>query len=528
MPTSASAVGLRLTRLTRVSGWAWGAVALAAGFILVTAWWLSVDRSVPYNDGAQHLWFALTFRYSFESGQLGMVLDLPSYYPPGTFLLGALATYVGGLNVAAPILAQNIVFVPLLAAACYQMARMLAGPAAGFLAVVFALGAPLVIEQFHVFMLDMPQAALVAVAAWLILASDRFARVGVSLLAGLVLGWALASKQLAPLYLAGLVACVLARGGWRNWRGILACGGVALVVACPWYVRQAMIGNPLGFQAAGSGGDVPPAAAPQLLSTANLAWYVWATLNGLLFAPLFALAVTGVAAASARVRRLGVRSDPTLELLCGLGGAWLALTVMPHKDMRYTLGLIAYLAVLGTVWIVRLRRPARTAAVAVLVVAVLLAHLGMTLGVGGETSRRLPGNRNAAYGEGVPPRGRVIVYTNHNYMVSGPRSRPNVQGVMRALRASGVTRIGWDDRIEVKDPYIEGQGLWALALATQLEFLTEPGALIAPAPGQAVLIRAHAVPELGRPCTRFPDGSGLWIRMGAPPGKPQTVCPRWV
>ena len=41
---------------------------------------------------------------------------------------------------------------------------------------LFVLGSPLLIEQFHVFMIDAPEAALVAVAVWLILASDRFAR----------------------------------------------------------------------------------------------------------------------------------------------------------------------------------------------------------------------------------------------------------------------------------------------------------------------------------------------------------------
>jgi 4-amino-4-deoxy-L-arabinose transferase-like glycosyltransferase len=505
--------------------WAWGALALTIGFILLTAWWLSIDRSVPYNDAAQHLWFAYAIRYAFEAGQLGEVLDLPSYYPPATFLLGAAATYVGGLGVVAPILAQNVVFVPLLALACYQMARMLAGPMAGFLAVVFALGAPLVAEQFHVFMLDVPQAALVAVTAWLILASDRFARIGVSALAGLVLGWALASKQLAPLYLVGLIGCVLARGGWRSWRGVAAFATVALLVAAPWYVRQVTIGHGAGFlKAAGSGGDVPPAAKPALLSAANLAWYLWATLNGLLFAPLFAFAAVGVGRALTRARRTSPRSDVTLELLCGLAGAWLALTVMPHKDMRYALGLIGYLAVLGTVWIVHLRGAARIAVVTSLLVAVLLVHLGMTFGVGGESFRRLPGNRNAAYGEGVPPRGRVIVYANRDYMVSGPRSSPDVLCVMRGLRRAGVARIGWDDRIEVKDPYIEGQGLLALSLAAKVEFNPEPGAMAVPGPGEAVVIRAHAMPELGRACARFADGSGLWIRVAGRPGSPQTVC----
>ena len=77
-------------------------------------------------------------------------------------IVGALASFVGGVNVASPIIAENLVFVPLLALACYQTGRLLFGPLAGMLAVVFVLGSPLVVSLFHVFMLDAPLTALVA------------------------------------------------------------------------------------------------------------------------------------------------------------------------------------------------------------------------------------------------------------------------------------------------------------------------------------------------------------------------------
>ncbi|MGN6188982.1 MAG: hypothetical protein ACTHOE_08785 [Conexibacter sp.] len=329
------AVARARVRSGRLSGPAWGAVALVVGFVALTAWWLSVDRGVPYNDAAQHLFFAFRYHDLLAQGRVGDVLDFPSFYPPATFLLGAGAAFVAGVHVAVPILAQNLLYAPLLALACYRIGRMAQAPPAptvGLLAVVFALGAPLIVEQFHVFMLDIPQAALVAVAAWQILASERFARVRPSALAGLALGLGIASKSLAPLYVAGLVVCVLVRGGgWRNWRGLAAFAALTLLIGAPWYVRQAMLGEAGKLlHAAGSGGDVPPAASPALASLDNLLWYFWATLDGLLFAPLFAFATIGVGAAVARVARSRPLDDVTLELLCGLGGAWLALTLLPH------------------------------------------------------------------------------------------------------------------------------------------------------------------------------------------------------
>ena len=129
--------------------------------------------------------------------------------------MGALAAFVGGVNVASPIIGENLMFVSLLALGCYQTGRLLFGPLAGLLAVVFVLGSPLLISQFHVFMLDAPLAALVAVSIWLILASEDFSRVGMAALAGLAVGLGLNIKVQFALFVVGLVAdrrCCTAAG----------------------------------------------------------------------------------------------------------------------------------------------------------------------------------------------------------------------------------------------------------------------------------------------------------------------------
>ncbi len=515
------------SRLGRISGWAWGAVALVVGFVCLTAWWLSVDRSVQYNDAAQHLFFAFSFRDALDHGSLLSAIGYGNFYPPATYVLGAVSTLVGGANIATPILAQNVVYVPLLALACYQLGRMAAGRSAGLLAVLFALGAPLIAEQFHVFMLDAPLTALIAVTVWLLIASKRFARVGFAALAGLALGLAIVTKALAPAYVVGVLACLLVRGGgWRNWRGILAFGTVALVVGAPWYVRQLALGHAsLLLEAAGGGRDVPAAASPPTLSVSNVAWYGWATLNGLLFAPLSAFAAVGVCAAVVRVTRTRALGDPTLELLCGLGTAWLLLLLMPHHDMRYTMELVVFLAVLGTAWIVRLRPAPRTLAVALLAAAIVAAQMGATLGVGGETLRRLPGNRRAAYGEGVPPRGRVIVYASSDYMVSGPRAHPDLLGLFKALRREGATNLEWFDQVEPWDSWFENIGLVVFAYVAKLGVIPEQERSPALEQGQVALIRAHTLGGAGPPCLRLADGTGVWVHVGVAQQAPESHCP---
>jgi 4-amino-4-deoxy-L-arabinose transferase-like glycosyltransferase len=494
---------------------AWGAVAVTAGFLALTCWWLAVDRSVQYGDAAQDLYVVLRFRDLLDHGAILDLVGFPNYYPPGAFVLGALATFVGGRGATAPVLAQNVVFVPLLALACYRVGRLLAGGLAGLLAVVFAFGTPLLIEQFHVFMLDAPQAALVAASVWLVLESERFGRVGLAALAGAALGVGVEIKELAPLYLIALVAVVLARGeGWRNWRGLLAFSVAAFATGAPWYLWHA--GRLHAFlAAAGAGRFVPPAALPPAFSLDNAAWYGWATLNSLLLAPLFAFATVGVALAVARVVRTRPLDDPTLELLVGLAGAWAVLTFMPHHDLRYTMPLIVFLSVLGTAWIVRLPARGRAAAVTLLVLAVAAAHLGATFGVGGTTDRRLPGNRRATLGEGVPLRDRVVVYTNHNFLVSAPHRRGDVLGLLRALRASGVRTVYWQDDVDEASPVFERIGVLAFALAAGLEGDVERTDFSGLGRTSAVLLRE---PSLDRapPCMRLYDGSGVWVRLGDP------------
>ncbi|HEX7290360.1 MAG TPA: glycosyltransferase family 39 protein [Conexibacter sp.] len=198
------------------------------------------------------------YRELLQSGDLGALLHRSWIYPPLTFTTGAVASLLGGMNVNGPLLALG----------CYQTGRLVSGPAAGFLA-VFALGSPLLAEQFHLFMIDAPEAALVAIAVWLILASDRFRNVRVAATAGVAAGAGMASKEQFVLFVAGLLVVVLAReDGWRNRRGIAAFASCALVIAAPWYLANL---SELGTYATAAGGsvDLPPGAKPPLLSLAS-------------------------------------------------------------------------------------------------------------------------------------------------------------------------------------------------------------------------------------------------------------------
>lgn len=504
-------------RIPRPGPEALGAIGVALLFIAITCWWLSQDDSFQSLDAGWHLMTILDWRDRLATGDLLGALSHDTSYPPLTRLVGALGALAGGANVTAPIVAQNVVFVPLLALGCYQAGKLAYGPGAGLLAVVFALGAPLVVEQFHVAMLDAPLAAMVALSVWLILRTDRFGRLGASAVAGLGIGLGLSTKQQYLLFVYGIVLVVILRGGWRNWRGILACGGVAFAVSFPWYAMQIEHFDQFVRAAGTSGVTIPPRSLPRTWSTENLLWYFWAVLNTLLFAPLFLMAMWGVAAEvraalAKRVTRSFARGSPVgLELLGGLGLSWLAISLQPHHDIRYALPLIVYLAVLGTGWVVRLRPSLRAYATGWLVLAACAATAGAAFGLGARVEAvagSQPIRSETMMGTARP--NAIVLYATSNYIRDAPRQDGDMLGLMRALEASR-DNVGWLG--EQWPAPLDSEGLHAFARLAEIE-VAQTWERTTPNTAQLVRGTEAAPGGVSAPCLVLGDGSAVWIRLG--------------
>lgn len=553
---TSSAAGVPRRRRLRHSGWGAAAIAAAVTFIGISCWWLVRDRGVPYADAATHLYTAVIFHDGILEGHIGSLLHRWSFYPPATYLVGAGGMVIGGVNAWAPVVAQNLVYVPLLTLSCFGTARLLGGAQAGFLAVVFVLGSPLLIEQFHVFMLDAPETALVALAVWLILESGRFRRLGTSALAGVVVGLGVASKEQFPLFVAGLLAVTVLRGGgWRNWRGLLAFGGLAFAVGGPWYLVN--VSHWQLITTAAQGWSLPARGRPPILSIENLGWYFWAIINNVLFAPLTLLAAAGCGRAVALmargrpVARDGRREDLLPELLVGLAVGWLGISLTPHHDLRYAMPLLVYLAVFGTWWIPVLPRLRRRAGTAALVAAAAAATIGMSFGVGPDVRVFLGRHVVTDIGFGVPAPDAITVHAHEDFAVAAPRRGDDVPGLFAALRRDGVTGVAWQGaQAPVREPVLDAQGL---ALEARFAGLTTPdptGAKVAerdpparfplPADGRRwlrawwnvadpnhVFMTRGGVGDGPPPGIRLRDGTGLWLDRGGAPGiGGESYCPR--
>lgn len=417
-----------------------GALILAR--LALAAWWLAVDAGVMDTESARHLQMTWNAAWAIRDGDDVLIFfGAATEYPPLLHLLGYAGSVIGGLNVDSMVAAQDVVFIPALAIGCYGAGSVAYGRTAGLLAAVFALGAPIAVSVFHMYLIDTSEAAMAAVAVWAILASDRFARTGVAALAGVAVGLGMLSKQNFPIFVAGLLAVVLARGGWRHWRGLLAFAGIALLISVSWYWSEIERTLDLlrGASVAPAAPSAEPGAAqPSRWTAANLAWYGWATLNASILAPLTLMSLGGALALSRRWLRSRARDDVTPELVVGGLVAYGALTWISLKDPRYALPALVYVAVLGAGWIPLLRGGLRIAAIAALCGVVAVNVVGTIAAPGSRVVVSLPGASEAGLGR------KLTLYAPGGWIAGRPETNGAVLDVMRRARSAGVEGIAFD------------------------------------------------------------------------------------
>jgi 4-amino-4-deoxy-L-arabinose transferase-like glycosyltransferase len=481
------------------------------GFVAVTIWWLTQDDRVQDWDNGLHTIEAFTIRDEIAGGHLTTPFTEFNTYPPFGHIVGALGVLLGGKSPASVILASNLVFVPLLAAGCFGVGRLAyRSERAGLLAALFALGTPMIVSEMHEFLLDPQQAAMVAVSAWAILAADRLRRPWIALLAGALTGLAMLTKETTVIFVAGLLAVVLVRGGWRNWRGVLAFALALFVVAGPWYLyHRSQLSGLVSLHDGQSEAAANAAGSffPERFSRKGFGWYFWSTLNIQLLAPLMlAVFIGAVLAVRSCVQRF-TPENLLPELLGGAFVSWLGVTLITHKDPRYSLPTLVYMAVLGTGWIAtanRWRAPLTAALGAVLVVNLL----GISAGLGNTVRLALPG----APTNSVLAERHITLYSPAGWLRGGPERDGDILALMRGLKRAGVRTITFDAGSS-NDVNFNTSGLQVLATEAGLPptVVYNPGGL---GPRDAFMLRHVLQPGDPPPCQRLNDGSGVYVVLG--------------
>ena len=336
-----------------------------AVIVVVVAIWLVLDRRPPEWDHANHLERAVRCAQDLARGNVAGILERSSFYPPLALCAAGLVYRLAPSDAAA---GQTVVlaFLGLGMAAVFALARRLAGGSAGVVAAVAFGTAPFVVFSALRFQLDLPLAAMVALALLVLLRAEGFEHRGFTLLTGVVFGLGMLTKPPFAAYLLPGALWVAAR--IRSRRAALNLGLATLVAAAlalPWYGPRLL-------------GLAPQIATRSFKQAAESGYPETFTATALLFYPRWFLGQLGVVAAALFVVGLiGAVRRRQGWLLVSLLVPFALFELIQNKNLRYTLPLLPPAAVLAGLGFAALPRRGRAVAATALVLAAAL-QLGAT------------------------------------------------------------------------------------------------------------------------------------------------------
>jgi len=315
-------------------------LTLAALWLAITitaSIWVLIDHRPPEWDHANHLERAVdcyrTLRIVADAGPRE-ILEASSFYPPVVTCAAGLLYLVFPI---APLTAQAVmmVFLAIAMASIYGLGRRLSDTETGLWASLIFATAPFVVFSLTNFQLDLPLAAMVALALYALVRSGDFAEARWSLGLGLVCGLGMLTKPPFAIYVAPPLLWSLwraARGSDRRRR--LAWAGAALAIGAllslPWYGPR-LLGLPMQIlsrsfkQAAEQQNPEPLTSAALLYYPRTLPTQLGLVAAGLLLWGLWAL----------RKQRA---ARPMLWL--ATLGPFIVFSLIQNKNLRYTLPIL--------------------------------------------------------------------------------------------------------------------------------------------------------------------------------------------
>src|SRR6266568_3968669 len=329
---------------------------LLLGVCAATSVWLVIDRRPPEWDHANHLERAVDCHRSLRivaGPGTREILEASSFYPP-------LVTCAAGLLYLvlpiAPLTAQAVMmaFLALAMATLYGLGRRLTDVETGVWAAFLFATAPFVVFSLTNFQLDLPLAAMVALALYALVRTETFTDARWSLALGVALGIGMLTKPPFAIYVLppflwsvwrAMRAPARARGlGWAA--GALA---VAFAIALPWYGPR-LLGLPLQILSR-SFKQAAEQQNPEPLTVAGLLYYprTLPTQLGLLAGLLLLWGLWAV--------RHNRAARPLLWLATLTPFA--VFSLIQNKNLRYTLPILPAVALVAAIGLGSLPLPAR-------------------------------------------------------------------------------------------------------------------------------------------------------------------------
>src|SRR5439155_3849568 len=117
----------------------------------------------------------------------------------------------------------------------YLLGYRLGVGGAGVAAALFFGAAPFVVYSTLLFQLDLPLAAMVALALAALVATEDFTRLGAALAVGVVGGLGMLTKPTFALYVLPAALVIVVRGGRRGLPRAALAALIAAALALPWF-----------------------------------------------------------------------------------------------------------------------------------------------------------------------------------------------------------------------------------------------------------------------------------------------------
>lgn len=317
---------------------------LFLGLCAITVVWVTLDRTPPAWDHANHLGHALSCHRELAEHGLGglpAILEETAFYPPLAPCAAGLLYFVFPVT---PLVAQSVMLLSLGLGllAVFRLASWLWDEWTGLLAAFLYGTAPFVVFSLTNFQLDLPLAAAVAWAVYALARTESFSRRGWALGLGLLCALGLLTKPTFPVYVLPVVLveawrAVRAPDRARRLGSIGLAFLIAAAVSLPWYGPRVM-GMPSQFLNRSFKQAAEQGYAPAL-SSGGLLFYpgVFPTEIGFLAAIVFGLGLWTLRQ-DRRARRL---------LWAATIVPFVLVLFVQNKNLRYVLPLIPAAAVVA-------------------------------------------------------------------------------------------------------------------------------------------------------------------------------------
>ena len=348
-------------------------VLLFAVLCAVSATWVQIDQRPPEWDHANHLERAVdcyrSLRVVSDSGARE-ILEASSFYPPVVTCAAGALYFVFPI---VPLTAQVVMmgFLGLAMACVYGLGTRLSGPETGLWAAFFLGTAPFVVFSLTNFQLDLPLAAMVALALYALVRTEAFIDTRWSLALGVALGLGMLTKPpfaiyVLPPFLWALWRAMRALGGARSLGRVVAALGVAAALALPWYGPR-LFGLPMQILSR-SFKQAAEQQNPEPLTAAGLSYYprVLPTEFGLLAGLLLLWGLWALG------RDRAARALLWLATLVPFA----VFSLIQNKNLRYTLPILPAAALVAAIGLRTLPRAAQRS---IAVAAVLLGAFQVSM-----------------------------------------------------------------------------------------------------------------------------------------------------